>query len=340
MTKKLHYQIKKPVDLSNLLEVKGHDFEKGTDLHEVLKSMKKTGIQATELAKSIEIAHIMQREKAAIFLSYTSNMVSSGVREPIKYLVKHKKVHVLVTSAGGVEEDAIKSIMPFRIGNFYANGKTLFDSGIVRIGNIFATTEHYTYFEFFIRKVFDRLANEKAKNNKSGICIVTPSEIASMMGKLIGEEKNCDEKGSILYYAYKNNIPLFCPGIVDGAIGDILYYYKMKNNKFYVDVGEDHKKIIDFVLSCKKTGAIILGGGISKHYVLNANIFKDGLDYAVYITTADSYDASDSGGDQEEAITWAKIRPEALRAKVFCDASIAFPLLVAGAFVKEKDKKK
>jgi len=95
----------------------------------------------------------------------------------------------------------------------------------------------------------------------------------------------------------------------------------------------DHVKLIDYVLNTEKTGAIILGGGIAKHYVLNANIFKDGLDYSVYISTATPYDASDSGGNQEEAITWAKVRPNALRVKVHCDASIAFPLLVAGSFV-------
>ena len=97
----------------------------------------------------------------------------------------------------------------------------------------------------------------------------------------------------------------------------------------------DHIKLIDYTINCEKTGALILGGGISKHYTLLANIFKEGFDYAVQISTSDYHDASDSGGNQEEAITWAKIKPHAPRAKVHCDASIAFPLLVAGTFAKK-----
>ena len=87
-------------------------------------------------------------------------------------------------------------------------------------------------------------------------------------------------------------------------------------------------------------GALILGGGVSKHYVMNANIFKEGLDYAVYITTAHEFDACDSGGNQQEAMTWAKLKLDAPNVKIKCEASIAFPLLVAGSFKKKWDELK
>jgi deoxyhypusine synthase len=325
---KLYYQIKKPVDLSNLPEIKGYDFEKGFDLERFAKSLSTTGIQAANLGKAIDIANIMIREKTPIFLSFTSNMISSGVRETIAYLVKNKNVAVLCTSAGGVEEDAIKSIMPFRLGDFSVKGEVLLDAGVSRIGNIYATTEHYSKFEFFIREVFEELLND-FKNNKTAI---TPTRICRMMGKHISEKEECSKENSYLYWAYKNDIPVFCPGIVDGAIGDIGYFFKKSHPEFHIDTMADHTKIIDYTLNCEKTAGIILGGGIAKHYALNANIFKEGFDYCVYISTASEFDASDSGANQEEAITWAKIKPNAPRVKVTCDASIAFPLLVAAAF--------
>lgn len=331
--KTLYYQVKKSIDLSRLPKIEGHNFEEGSDINKILDSLNTTGLQATELGKAIEVTKAMIREDVPIFLSFTSNMVSSGVREHIKYLVKHKKVSVLVTAAGGIEEDAIKARMPFRIGDFNAKGEALFDSGVSRIGNIFATNEHYSYFEFFIRKVFDKLLSEKTKDN---ICIVTPSDIAHTMGRIMEEEKEYDEKSSILYYAYKNQIPIFCPGIVDGAIGDMLYFYKKTHPNFILDTSKDHEKIIDYTINCEKTAAIILGGGIAKHYVLNANIFKEGLDYAVYISTAQGYDGSDSGGNIDEAVSWAKIKTHASTAKVYSDASIAFPLLIAGSFAKKE----
>jgi deoxyhypusine synthase len=329
MTKKHH--LKKPVDLSKLPEIKGYDFEKKFDLDKFVKAFSTSGIQAANLGSAISIVNIMIREKVSIFLSFTSNMISSGMREVIAYLVKNKKVSVLCTSAGGVEEDAIKARMPFRVGDFSVKGEPLFDAGVMRIGNIYTTNEHYTYFEYFIEEVFEELLKQKKENDIP----ITPAEICKIMGKLIGEKKEYDHKNSYLYWAYENDIPVFCPGIVDGAIGDLAYYYKKSNPEFEIEVLSDHMRIIDFTLNCKKTGGIILGGGISKHYILNANIFKDGFDYAVYISTAIEHDASDSGGNQEEAITWAKIKPNAMRVKVFSEASIAFPILVAATFAKK-----
>lgn len=325
--KKLYYQIKKPVDISKLPKIEGYDFEKKFDFQEFLKSYSSSGIQASNLGNAINIMNTVIREQVPIYMSFTSNMISSGMREIIAYLAKNKHVEVMCTSAGGVEEDAIKAHLPVRMGDFSAKGEHLFEAGIGRIGNIFTTNEHYTYFEFFIREVFETLIKEDKK--------ITPTNIAFMMGKLIGEKKDYDEKDSFLYWAYKNDIPVFCPGIVDGAIGDIGYYFKKENPDFNIDVIEDHEKLIDRVLNSEKTAALILGGGTPKHYMLNAQIFKEGFDYAVYISTASETDASDSGGNQEEAISWAKIKPNALRAKVYCEASIAFPLLVAGSFAKD-----
>jgi len=327
-------KIKKTIDLSKLPEIKGYDFNKPFDFDEFIKSYSNIGIQATNLAKAINITNIMLREKVPIYFSFTSNIISSGLRDIITYLVKNKFVSVLCTSAGGIEEDVMKARMPFYLGSFDAKGSLLHDLGILRIGNIYTTEEHYTYFEFFIRKVFSSLLKEYEKKSLP----ITPSRISFFIGKQMEKEKNYKKESSYLYWAYKNKIPVYCPGIVDGAIGDIAYYFKKENPNFHIDLMQDHIKLIDYTINQKKTGAIILGGGISKHYLLNANIFKEGLDYVVYINTAIPDDASDSGGNQEEAITWSKIKPNALRVKVYGEASLVFPLLVAATFAKQKRK--
>jgi len=330
MANKLYYQIKKSVDLSKFPEIKGYDFEKGFDFDKFIQSLSTSGIQAANLGSAINVVNIMIREKAPIFLSFTSNMVSSGMREVIAYLAKNKKVAVLCTSGGGVEEDAIKAHMPFRVGDFHVKGESLLDAGIGRIGNIYTSNEHYSYFEFFIKEVFEELLKQQKIDKQP----ITPTKICWMMGKLIGEKKDYNKENSYLYWAYVNKIPVYSPGIIDGAIGDIAYFFRKTNPSFVIDPLADHLKLIDYVLNCEKTAGIILGGGISKHYMLNANIFKEGFDYSVYISTATEYDASDSGGNQEEAISWAKIKPNALRVKVYSEASIAFPLLVAATFAK------
>ncbi|HLP80071.1 MAG TPA: deoxyhypusine synthase [Acidobacteriota bacterium] len=327
----LYYQVKKATDVSHLPSIEGIEFDKKVTFDTFVQSLATTGLQASELSHAIEVAKMMKREKVTIFLSFTSNMISSGVRETIKWLVKHKLVHVLSTSAGGVEEDVIKSLSPFKLGTFYASGDSLLSNGIGRIGNIYTTTDQYAFLEKFMRKVFDLLYDSQKKTGKPS----TPSDVARTIGMLLEKDDAFDHNSSYLYWAYKNDISVFCPGIVDGAIGDMLYFYKNTHKDFVLDVSNDHKKIIDFVLSCEKTGGIILGGGISKHYILNANIFREGFDYTVYLSTAQSFDGSDSGGSVEEAVTWMKIKNHSPRVKVNCDASIAFPILVYATFVSK-----
>ncbi|MDD9953545.1 MAG: deoxyhypusine synthase [Candidatus Woesearchaeota archaeon] len=305
--------------LEGFPEVKGYDFEQEFDFAKFISSFSSMGIQATNLSKGIDITKAMFADNATIFLSCTSNMISSGNRELIKYLVKHKKIHAIVTSAGGVEEDIIKCLKPFVLGNFDIPGRVLFEKGVGRIGNIFAPFDRYLYFEKFMNTFWEGIHNEQAQGTTH-----CPSDITKKLGEAIDNEE------SILYWAAKNDIPVFCPAITDGSLGDLMHFQKMKKDEFVIDVVGDHSKIVKMVLASEKTGALLLGGGVAKHYVLNANIFRDGLDYAVYITTATEYDASDSGGNPQEAITWAKIKPQGEHVKIHCEASIAFPLLVAG----------
>jgi len=305
--------------------VQGYDFNQPFDFNTFLAAYATTGIQATNLAKGIELCKQMRAEKATIFLSCTSNMGSSGIRDIIRYLVQHKKVDVLVMSAGAVEEDVIKTLKPFVVGNFDVPGRMLFEKGVGRIGNIFAPFDRYLYFEKLIGPFLDKI-HEEGK-------LYTPSEFIHELGLLV------DDDTSIVTWAARNDIPIFSPALTDGSLGDLLMFKRQHAEGFTLDMVGDSNKIMRIVLDSEKTGAVLLGGGVAKHFVLNANIFKEGLDFAVYVTTAAEYDASDSGGNPQEAITWAKIKVNGQHVKIVCDASIAFPLIVAGSFREEYEKK-
>ena len=319
--------------LEGFPEIKGYDFDEKFDFDKFMDSMKFMGIQATNLGMAIDITNKMIEDNSTIFLTCTSNMISSGNREIIKFLVKHKMVHAISITAGGIEEDVIKCLKPFVVGRFDIPGRTLFDKSISRIGNIFVPVDRYTYFEKFTETFFDELYVKYKQREKP----FTPSEFIYELGKEMERLETKEE--SVIYWAYKNNIPIFCPGFTDGTFGHFMYYEFINKKDFYIDIISDHKKIIDLVLSCEKAGAIMLGGGIAKHYMLNANIFRDGLDYAVYITTAEESDASDSGGGPQEAITWAKIKVNAPNVKVRAEASLVFPIVVAATFGKKYHRK-
>ncbi|MDP2947839.1 MAG: deoxyhypusine synthase [Nanoarchaeota archaeon] len=296
--------------------VKGYDFNDGVDWEKIIDSYATVGAQATNLAKAIEIINEMRKNKAKIYLGYTSNMVSSGLRDVFRYLVEHKFVDVVVTTAGGIEEDFIKCLGDFKIGDFNLSGKELRKKGINRIGNILVPNSRYCRFEEFLIPILEKHKDE----------ILTPSELINILGKGI------DNKESIYYWAQKNGIPVFCPAITDGSLGDMIYFFKFKNPRFKIDISDDIVKMNESVFDAEKTGLIILGGGVIKHHICNANMFRNGADYAVYINNAQEFDASDAGARPDEAVSWGKITPTAKTVKVFGDATLLFPIIVGKCF--------
>jgi len=291
----------------------------GKNVTEVVNGMKATGFQATHLAESVELIEQMKKEKATIFLGFTANLMASGLRGIVKELCEKKFVNAIVTTAGSIDHDIIKSFMPYKQGTFMANDVELHQKGINRIGNIFVETKG---FEILEEKMQTWLAEIYSKEKT-----ISPSQLAKFIGKKLPEE-------SFLHWCNANNIPVFCPGITDGAIGMQMYFFKQEHADFAMDVTKDMKELADLVLTAEKTGAIILGGGISKHHIIGANILREGLDYAVYISTAAEFDGSLSGAQTREAKSWGKLKEKGNSVQVNCDATIAFPLIAAA--LKEK----
>ena len=303
-------------------EIKGMDFNKELSLSEFIKSYKSIGFQASHLSKAIDIIKKMRQENCKIILAYTSGIVSSGLRDIIRYLVENKKVHALITTTGGFEEDLIKTLKPFILGKFDADGSELREKAINRIGNIFVPNDRYCLFEEWINPHLKTLL-EKQKSGEN----LTPSKIVKFLGEKI------NNKESIYYHASKNSIPVFLPAPLDGSFGDMVYFFKQSNPEFKIDVTEDAKKLIDFALNSEKVGLIILGAGVIKHQACNSCLFRSGADYAVYINAAQEFDGSDAGATPNEAVSWGKIKAnENNFVKVFGDATLIFPLIVEGAF--------
>ena len=262
----------------------------------------------------------MKREKCTVYLGFTANLVASGLRGIIAELCRKRFVDVVVTTAGALEHDFIKSFEPYLQGDFDADDVELHKRNINRIGNILVPTARYELFEEKFKAVLSSLYQEEK--------VFSPSQLARKMGESVADE------GSFLYWCAKNDIPVFCPGVTDGAIGLQAYFFKQEKQDFGIDVTGDMKQLADLTLNAEKTGAIVLGGGISKHHIIGANIVREGLDYAVYFSTAQEFDGSLSGARTREAKSWGKIKEEAKAVTVYGDATLSFPL--AAAALKEK----
>lgn len=314
--------LKKAEDVGGV-KIEGYDFNDGVNYKKIVESFGSTGFQASHLSRAIGIVNEMIEVKSKIYLGYTSNMVSSGLREVIRFLVEHKKIDVCVTSAGGIEEDIIKCLGDTVLGDFRMKGAELREKAINRVGNVLISNNNYIAFEEFVMPLLEELYSEQVKTGK----VWTPHEIVWKLGERIDNPK------SICYWAWKNKIPIYCPAIMDGSFGDMVYFFKSKREDFLIDAATETKELNDSTTGLEKSGVIILGAGVVKHSILNAHLYRNGADYAVYINNAQEFDGSDAGALPEEAISWGKLTPEVKSVKVYGDATILFPILVAECFV-------
>ncbi|KAJ1948045.1 hypothetical protein EC988_005332, partial [Linderina pennispora] len=233
--------------------IKGYDFENGVDYNALLGSYLTTGFQASNFGRAVEIVNHMRAwrlsddpvkpddseedrdpkyrssVKCKIFLGYTSNLVSSGIRETIKYLAKNKLVDVIVASAGGIEEDFIKCMAPTYLGDFALKGRELRSKGLNRTGNLIVPNDNYCKFEDWIMPIFDQMLKEQKEQGT----VWTPSKMIHRLGKEINHED------SIYYWCYKNNIPVYCPALTDGSLGDMLYFHSYRSPGLIVDLVGD-----------------------------------------------------------------------------------------------------
>jgi len=269
---------------------------------------------------------VRAKTKCKIFLGHTSNMVSCGVREILRFLVQHKMVDVIVTTTGAIEEDIMKCMADTYLGAFDLDGKMLRLKGVNRIGNLLIPNDNYCKFEDWIMPILD----EMLKEQKAGK-LWSPSLMIDRFGKELNNED------SILYWAHKNQIPIFCPSLTDGSVGDMLYFHSYTDQDgdgLVCDIVSDIRRLNTEAVKAKKTGMVILGGGMIKHHICNANLMRNGADFTVYINTGNEFDGSDSGARTDEAVSWGKIRLGSRATKIYAEATTVFPLLVAQTFVK------
>ena len=296
-----------------MVQVKDLRWKKDMRVSELVDFYEHVGFQSVELQKASEVIIKMKKDSAKIFLTFTSNMVTSGLRGFFSQLVELGIADVIVTTVGGIEEDIMKATGEvFQIGNFQTDDVELHEQGINRVGNLLIKNESYMNFEDMVTDILKKLYE---KQNHW-----TVSEMLREIGLML------DDPGSILCQAAKNNVPIFCPAITDGAFGFHLYLFQQEHPDFVVDVVKDFGNILLTTSYDDKKGVIALGGSISKHHAILSTLLNGGAEYAVYMTTAHRTSGSMSGANTNEAKSWGKVKDESDVATVIGDVSITFPL--------------
>ncbi len=309
--------------------VKDIDLNNAKSINDLVKQFSHAGgFSAKKVATGVEILERMLKDKSCVkILSFPAAIISTGTRGVIKELVKRKLVDVLITTSGTIDHDFARSFKDYYAGEFEMDDVQLRKKKINRLGNILIPYENYGE---IIEEKMQPMLEQIYRTRRDW----SPSEIIFELGKKLSNEKRA--KDSIIYNAAQNNIPIFTPGFESGSFGSQLWMFSQTRPDFRVNVLRDEQKLNQLTFHAKRTGALMIGGGISKHHTIWWNQFRGGLDYAVYITTAPEWDGSLSGAKVKEGISWGKVSEKAKQITIEGEATVLLPLMIAAVLEKIK----
>jgi len=308
-------------------------------VNQIMEEFANSGVLgAGKVAKSCKLLSKMITDgDMKIFLSIAGPLVPGGLRNIIANMIKNKQVDVLITSGANITHDLLESFGGRHYRDFGFDDEHLNKTGIGRIGDLYTKSKDFEVFETEIIAILDKIskkiANENDYNseNNPGSGIISIKNLLYEIGQLIEDEN------SILKIASDNNVPIFAPGLIDSMLGLQLWMFT-QDKELKIDVVEDMHDLSDIVFESKRVGAVILGGGLPKHYTLASNLLKGGIDAGIQITMDRSETGSLSGAPLEEAKSWSKAKCGSNLVSVVGDVTILFPLILAGALDKVNEK--
>jgi deoxyhypusine synthase len=342
--------------------------ERVRQLPQVVSGLATTGFQATNFGNAVAIAESFvaqrfarhppevsedpdlvtaQRPPIELYMGLTANLLGTGVRESVRFLVKHRLVDHLVITGGGVEHDIRRAVSPSSYvvegGSASLGSQGAAASSWPRFGNI-RYDKHNAEFERVLINILRELSVEQTSAREEcerkpipsmydDVCrwAMGPSDIWREVGlRLPRHTSRAVAESSVVYWAAVNEIPIYSPSFTDGDVMEILLAHGVA---LKLDLVGDIHRLNKSAMSAKKTMMMILGGGVAKHHVCNANLMRNGADLSIFINNAQEYDGSDAGARPDEAVSWGKIRLDGESVKIYAEITLVFPLLVAHAIL-------
>ena len=287
--------------------VQGFDFDAaanaGTvDWSKLAQAYETTGLQGTEIQKSVQAVKDMfqarKEGKTKVVLAFTSNLISCGLREMFAEMAQKKLIDVVVTTAGGVEEDFIKCLGPTVLGDFALDGADLRSKGLNRIANMLVPNDNYCKFEDWMTPILNDMVKKQNDENVEW----TPSRMIARLGDGI------NDAASFYAQCFYNDIPVFCPSLSDGSIGDMLYFHSYKMPGLILDSAADLGLAVDALQGAPTVSVLCLGGGLPKHHTLQvAKMANLPVTRMVFVNTGLHFDGSETGMTKEDDKSTGKI---------------------------------
>ncbi|MFO8133156.1 MAG: deoxyhypusine synthase [Thermoplasmatota archaeon] len=286
----------------------------GMSASQLVQSMQAGGgFTAKKIGDAVDILEDMLASDYHVSLTFPACIIATGTRGVIRELVRRSLVDLVITTCGTLDHDIARTYRDYHHGSFRLDDVELHKKSVNRLGNVLIPNDSYgAIIEEKMQTWLPELADERQRWSTREICEALGTRL---------------DENSILYWAARNKVPVYIPGITDGAVGSQIWLYA-QSHPFQVDMLRDEQELSDTFFSRERDmGALIVGGGISKHHLIWWNQYRGGLDSAVYITTSPEWDGSLSGARMREGISWGKLQETARHVTVEGDATALLPLM-------------
>jgi len=310
------------------------DPKKVKNIDDLLIALKSCGFQGRNLGKALDILETMvSDDKILTVMTLSGALVPAGMAEIICALIENKLIDVIVSTGANTIHDLVDAVsnIGHYVGTPNVDDDDLFKARINRIYDTFLPEDNYKHAENVLLEIIHQEFESKEIN-------ITPSELMKIVGQRI--KQRC-----ILSVAAKHGIPIFVPAFSDSEFALNLIKFSVREGyKYNIDIFGDVLKFADIIRNSAEFGTFIIGGGVPRNWAQQIfplldqidNIESMGYNYSVRITTAVEYDGGLSGCTISESKSWGKYSLESKYITVWCDATIALPLLITGLFQRLK----
>ena len=265
------------------------------------------------------LTDMIQDKDMKVFMSLGGPLIPGGMRNIVSQMIENHHVDLIVSSGANITHDLVEAFGGSHYRHEGRDDEDLNEDGIGRIADINVGSDDFTIFETEITRIFEKISSQKTH--------ISIQELLHEVGLMV------DDENSFVAAAAKNNVPIFAPGLIDSMMGLQLWIFN-QDHDFVVDAVADMHYLSDIVFEAERVGAILLGGGLTKHYTLASNVIKGGLDAAIQVTMDRPEAGSLGGAPLEEAKSWAKARCGSSLASVVGDVTVIFPLIYAACLDK------
>jgi deoxyhypusine synthase len=300
------------------MKVNQINIEKNMSVSDLINQFDKSGVLgAGRVGRACNVlTDMINDDDMKVLMSLGGPMIPGGMRNIVTRMIRENHVDLIVSSGANITHDLLEAFGGSHYRHEGKDDEELNEEGIGRIADINVGSDDFTVFETEIIKIFEEISSKKSH--------ISIQELLHEIGLLV------DDENSFVATAARNDVPIFAPGLIDSMMGLQLWIFN-QDHDFVVDAVADMHYLSDIVFEAEKVGAILLGGGLTKHYTLASNVIKGGLDAAVQITMDRPEAGSLGGAPLEEAKSWAKARCGSNLASVVGDVTVIFPLIYAAA---------